>query len=745
MKSDAPQKRPANRRGSTIAVILVFTISIGFVIASSFNYAVTESRLNQSDLLANEARLASESVLEHGMAQLRRRFDRTHQLTAMELRPDRPTALRLETDFLRFLQHRSGSRIVAPPGLGDSGGPGQGQGQGQGQGANQGSGGGAAWPNHQSFVSRPISLGGVVLNQGDPVIVDIDSNELLPEQGMDFFQSAAVREVRLYASARVDGGRQGTRDAYTRKTFQVIDESLYQFAVYYSDVLEVWPGATMDLGEGGPIYGREVWLGAGARFNVHGRVMAPDGFFVGRHPDSGRAGETANNNIYLRDLRAGDNSSDYLRRLIDANPHGGHLDSNHPDFRELALQNFRGGLVTGVHGVTPQSPVGLEAIREMSESADSASFNPAHHLIQPPRDESFFQGISDEQERELYRTLEQSKWSTQSEIVIDASGIQSGNVVLRDRSGNEILLDPDNVFWEVQPYAQDGDANSGTVTSGMYDYRQARNNTDDARGRINLLRLDMAVMREWVEDADTNIPWNGGVYVHMPEVPDPGRDDHVIPANANWAVQLHNGAVLPNRRAVDSEAPRGLTLATNTGLYVQGDFNAPSGGGTATEPEDMSNFGEPGHEAPAALVADAVTVLSNNWSNALSRRSTLGNRSAANTVVSAAIVTGNVPSRDRTYSGGVENFPRFLEAWSGRTLTYRGSMINLFQSEAFTGPWRFGNRVYNAPNRDWGFNRGFRELTPPLDPGTRVFRQVNFIELTRERFVEETKALYAVD
>ncbi|MCC5807962.1 MAG: pilus assembly PilX N-terminal domain-containing protein [Opitutales bacterium] len=737
-----PEEHSTRRRGSTIAVILIFTMAIGLVVASSFNYALTETRLNQSDLLANEARLAAESVLEHGMAQLRRRFDRTHQLTALELRPDKPSALRLEIDFLEFLQHRSGSRVVAPPGLGGSGGPGQGQGQGQGQGANQGSGGGAAWPNHQSFVNRPISLGGLVLNQGDPVIVDIDSNELLPEEGMNFHQSAAVREVRLYARARVNGGRWGNRDAYTRKTFQVIDESLYQFAVYYGDVLEVWPGADMDLAKGGPVYGREIWLGAGAghTFNVHGRVMAPDGFFIGRHPDSGR-NDTPSNEIYLRDLRAGDDSSDYLRRLVDANPHGGHLDSGHHDFRELAIHNYRGGLVTGVHGVTPQSPVGLEAIREMSENAASTAFNPAHHLIQPPRDESFFQSIADEQERELYRTIEQTKWSAQSEVIIDASGIQSGNVVLRDRNGNEIPLDADNVFWEVQPYATE----DGNVTSGIYDYRQARNNTNDARGRINLLRLDMAAMREWVEDPSANIPWNGGVYVHMPEVSDPGRDDYVVPANANWAVQLHNGAVLPNRRAVDPEATRGLTLATNSGLYVQGDFNAPSGGGTSTEPEDISTFGEPGHEAPAALVADAVTVLSNNWSNANSRGTSLsGDRPATNTVVSAAIVTGNVPSANNTYSGGVENFPRFLEAWSGRTLTYRGSMINLFRSESFDGPWRFGDRVYNAPTRDWGFNRGFRELTPPLDPGTRVFRQVNFLELTRERFVEETKALYAV-
>lgn len=717
MKTDHRKSFFFRRRGSTIGVILVFTISLGIVIASSFNYAMTESRLNQSDLLANEARLAAESVLEHGMAQLRRRFDRTHQLTALEMRPDRSTALRLENDFLNFLQHRSGSRVVAPPGLGNS-----------------------AWPNHQSFVSRPISLGAVVLNQGDPVTLDVNTGTMLPEEGMaQFEQSARVREVRVYARARVDGGRWGNRDAYARKTFQVLDESLYQFAVYFADVLELWPGPDMNLAEGGPVYGREVWFGANSRLNVHGRVIAPDGFFIDRHPDSGRT-ESPSNNIYLRDLRAGDDSGDYLIRLTDANPHGGHLDSRHTEFRELALQNYRGGLVTGAHGVNPQSPVGLEAIREMSENAEEPSFNPAHHLIQPPRDEAFFQEITDETERELFRTIEESKWSTQSEIILDASNVHTGGeVVLRDRAGNEIELEADQIFWEVEEYSIE----DGSVTSGLYDYRQARNNSNDSRGRINLLRLDMGIMDEWVGSPDP-IPWNGGVYVHMPEVPDPVRDDHVIPANGNWAVQLHNAAVLPNRHGVETDATSGLTLATNAALYVQGNFNAPNGGGTSTEPEE--NFGERGAEAPAALVADAVTLLSNNWDNANSHSTSLsGDRRATSTVVSAAIISGNVASADRNYSGGLENFPRFLEAWSGRTLTYRGSMINLYRSEAFDGPWRFGGNVYNAPNRDWGFNRGFRDLTPPLDPGTRVFRQVNFLELSRERFVKETKALYDVD
>ncbi|MCD8482845.1 MAG: hypothetical protein LR015_09395 [Verrucomicrobia bacterium] len=179
----------------------------------------------------------------------------------------------------------------------------------------------------------------------------------------------------------------------------------------------------------------------------------------------------------------------------------------------------------------------------------------------------------------------------------------------------------------------------------------------------------------------------------------------MVPSRSNWAVQLHNASVLPNptRTAHFSGAPHadvsGLTLATNSALYIQGNFNAPGGGGTSTNPE--ANFGNLGGEVPASLVADAITVLSTSWDNQWSMRQlSASQRRATNTVVSAAFVTGNVPTPNtgttNFYSGGVENFPRFLEDWASRTLTYRGSMVMLFRSEVQARRWGFG-QVYSAP------------------------------------------------
>ena len=70
--------------------------------------------------------------------------------------------------------------------------------------------------------------------------------------------------------------------------------------------------------------------------------------------------------------------------------------------------------------------------------------------------------------------------------------------------------------------------------------------------------------------------------------------------------------------------------------------------------------------------------------------------------------TGTVGSN---YSGGVENFPRFLEDWTGKSFTYYGSMVELYPSGQATGVWGSGN-VYNPPNRNWYFDTNFYANPP---------------------------------
>jgi hypothetical protein len=64
------------------------------------------------------------------------------------------------------------------------------------------------------------------------------------------------------------------------------------------------------------------------------------------------------------------------------------------------------------------------------------------------------------------------------------------------------------------------------------------------------------------------------------------------------------------------------------------------------------------------------------------------------------------------YSGGANNFPRFLENWTNQYCTYYGSMVELFQSQIFTGQWNTGN-IYSPPIRCWNFDPNFTANPPP--------------------------------
>jgi hypothetical protein len=180
------------------------------------------------------------------------------------------------------------------------------------------------------------------------------------------------------------------------------------------------------------------------------------------------------------------------------------------------------------------------------------------------------------------------------------------------------------------------------------------------------------------------------------------------------AVRVSNGRQLP---------PSGLTVATGRPLYVWGDYNE----------ENTANLGTTNTSAtlPASLVADAVTILSDNWSDANSTAA-LSSRGAASTTVNAALLTGAVDTRQGYYSGGMENFPRFLESWGlANVFTYNGSMIKMFPSLYATNVWGQAN-VYNPPARNWSYDGNFNDPTklPPQTPSLQQVIRNQWAEVT---------------
>ena len=92
---------------------------------------------------------------------------------------------------------------------------------------------------------------------------------------------------------------------------------------------------------------------------------------------------------------------------------------------------------------------------------------------------------------------------------------------------------------------------------------------------------------------------------------------------------------------------------------------------------------------------------------------------------SFAMLCGLVPTGKNGVnqtSGGLHNFPRFLEGWGGVECRIRGSMVALFECRVADEPWNL--RVYSPPLRVWGFNLLYDTgVMPPLTPKTISFRR----------------------
>jgi Tfp pilus assembly protein PilX len=177
----------------------------------------------------------------------------------------------------------------------------------------------------------------------------------------------------------------------------------------------------------------------------------------------------------------------------------------------------------------------------------------------------------------------------------------------------------------------------------------------------------------------------------------------------------------------------GFTVASENPVYVQGNYNS----GPA-DPYWNSNFtNSTTPHAAAAIIADAVTLLSNQWSdlNSLVQPTSPTLRSqppaGSDAYYRMAVAGGkNVPfpqpswgGQDMGTDGGLHNFLRYLENLGNIKLHYNGSLVSMYYSEYDTGIFKCCTTVYNPPGRDYHFDVLF--LNPAnLPPGTPMFQDI---------------------
>ena len=219
---------------------------------------------------------------------------------------------------------------------------------------------------------------------------------------------------------------------------------------------------------------------------------------------------------------------------------------------------------------------------------------------------------------------------------------------------------------------------AGTVTSTttMYDNREGK--------YVKLTTIDMKKLAGYGPSDTTtpsfpnNLPTNGLLY-----------------ATRNDA----SGAQVPGVRLINGSKiyrTGGLTVVTNDPMYIKGDYNTTA-------------------KQPTSVISDSVNLLSNSWTDSNSTAS-LATRVGTNTTVNTAFIAGVKPTSGSTYSGGLENYPRLQEKWTGNTLTIRGAFIELWASSVATGSWQPTGNFYNAPARNWDYDTDF--LTGAMPPFT---------------------------
>ncbi len=255
---------------------------------------------------------------------------------------------------------------------------------------------------------------------------------------------------------------------------------------------------------------------------------------------------------------------------------------------------------------------------------------------------------------------------------------------------------------------------SFVTNSTFYDYRES--------DTVQAVNIDVGKLNTWLANTNTR---GGAQYQTLNTTGSTQKGqsintiyvvNNVAPTPTQLpAVRLMNGAQLPTN---------GLTVATADPMYVMGSYNITTNG-TKTS----TTLGDTTNTQPAAILADSITLLSSSWSDSYGTNTGLSSRGVTGDMtLNAATLEGIVPSNGTNYSGGVENFLRLEETWTGHNLTYNGSIVVMFPSQYATNGWQTTGNYYNAPTRKWGFDNNFMNSgrLPPHTPSVKALVRGNW-------------------
>ncbi len=485
------------------------------------------------------------------------------------------------------------------------------------------------------------------------------------------WEGLTLKRIKYKATLQVRSNSDADNDRFSHPGIRLSQEfvvtyiPIFNFAIFYDPVMEIAPGPEMTI-NGRVHVNSDAYIQANSSLTFEDRVTVSGNIYHGRHPDSGKS--DSGGNVYF--TKDGEGSYENMKMSGDENGDGW-LDYRDTDWTTKAKDRWDGWVKDKNHGVVP---LGLP--------------------IPPVADNrTIIERKSSPSDPDYSQSKENAKYENKADVVIarvgSGSDIDTDIIAYRQNSDGTTTTLPLQYFVDTGDSDSDGDTTeiiSGPVPNTT-DYVQKsivevtdfRDKRQDKNSDVNVIDINVENMLEY----DGCNPANGILYV--------SNGDDTTGGDAG--VRLKNGSQLPV-----ATGTTGLTVATNNPIYIQGDYNT----------QDSPTLGK----RPMSMVAgDAINVLSNAWDDDDSS-SNLSSRVATETTINSVLINGIVPSEDDTYSGGVENYFRFLEKWSGVDFNFSGSVIELYESKLALGKWG-QNDVYSAPNRPWSWDTALGGIDGP--------------------------------
>ena len=430
----------------------------------------------------------------------------------------------------------------------------------------------------------------------------------------NYVASVTVSNPNHFGSSSNDG------PVTVKRYFQVTTVPLFQAAIFYENNLEIHPGAKMVVTGLVHSNAKIFALGYNAQLQFMSNVSYVSSYKEGSNPDVTLGWDGSN-------TKASNTPELANKSTIDSyNKYGYNLPANY--FSDLWADNKNSDTsatrASQLNQVSTIDPFG----------GASKNNNGLHDIVEVPADTNKSDQIA-YNNASLRITIDSSIATTEAARYVITDG-KNNPLPDADRANVIAALTataPTNAP-RATPFTDQRETFAVTVTSldmaklAVATVPAATLTATKEFGTIptlsgtNLDGTDMATGTTFQKN------FQGTVYI---------RDVAKTTSSTRTAIRLVNGRKLG----------QDVSIASDNGLYIQGDYNTggsqasdvPSNGNDPTKPQATGY-----NRHSSAVMADAVTILSNNWSDGNSSNKDLNSRMATATTVNTAILAGDVPS-----------------------------------------------------------------------------------------------------